>query len=234
MFLKPEDRRTRELETAILNTLRSIEEQLRLLTEALKPSQEHEDSASSNTSSDKKQAQPRPVITVHAVTQLGDADARKQEADRYGNYAFQEQTLWVQWLSFVATLLAFGAAAYYASIARQQLNTMNQTLIEAHIQNVAQQRALLGVDGNSIPLRGGAIGLRIKNQGRMAGKIVSCHMKYEQFRSNNASLVREEDKRIDSLVTPEEPFILSVTPPGMPPLAKGENLHSAGYLYRLR
>jgi acyl-CoA synthetase (NDP forming) len=51
----------------------------------------------------------------------------------------------VQWYLLWATLLAFGAAAYYALIAKQQLATINETLQEVHVQNVAQERALLSV-----------------------------------------------------------------------------------------
>ena len=51
----------------------------------------------------------------------------------------------VQWFLCLVTLLAFVAAAYYAIVSRRQLVTMNDTLKEAHIQNVAQQRAMLTV-----------------------------------------------------------------------------------------
>ncbi|MBV9679272.1 MAG: hypothetical protein JO185_23245 [Acidobacteriaceae bacterium] len=225
MLLKPEDRRARELASAVLGTLRSIEEQLRCLTEVLKPNQEHENSTSSDTSTGKKQTEPGPIITVHAITKLGDTDAKKQDADRYANNTFQQKSLFVQWCLFAATFAAFAAAAIYALIAKQQLATMTETLEEAHIQNVAQQRALLGVDGGHIALLGGKVGIRIKNQGRMVGKIVSCHMKYEQFRSNSTSLVREEDEQVNALVAPEEPLVLSFTPPQVPPLTKGERIY---------
>ena len=185
--------------------------------------QEHTNSSDNPAKDDQSLPNPRPPLKV--VVESSEADSKQHKTEYQYSYALQRETLDVQWYLFWATLLAFVAAAYYALSAKQQLDIMNQTLQEAHIQNVAQQRALLGVDGGSIPLRGGDIGIRIKNQGRMAGRIVSCHMKYEQFRSNSASLVREKDERIDSLVAPEEPFVLSFTPPEIPPLAKGERIY---------
>lgn len=216
MFLKPEDRRGRELANAILSTLRGIEEQLRFVTEALRPSRGYKDSASFNASSDEKQAQPKPMITVRAITELGDADARKRDAERNSSDSFQKASLSVQWWLFIATLLAFGAAAYYATIAKQQLATMDETLQEVHVQNFAQQRALLSVPSPPTFLEDGQLAIRVKNSGRLSAKVLRCHIAYVQKMSYGRSFLRYRDVRSDTAIPAEGFYDVGVWLPQIP------------------
>jgi len=182
--------------------------------------QQHEYGTGKQTSTAQDANKP-PLTTIRVITELDGAQEAKRNAENSKHHKLQQKALWVQVALCIATIAAFGAAAYYAVVAQG-------TLDEMHIQNVAQERAILSVDGKPIPLRGGDVGLTIRNQGRMAATVTKISMKYEQFRSNSLSLLRQKEETTRLTVTSEQPVTLSFTPPEIARISKGE-----GYYIRL-
>jgi hypothetical protein len=162
-----------------------------------------------------------PLATIRVITELDRTQDANRNTEKAKDYDLQRKALLVQVVLCAATVAAFAAAASYAVVAQKTLN-------EIHSQNVAQQRAILVVDGKPIPLRGGDVGLTIRNQGRMAATVTKISMKYEQLRSNGPSLARNKEEAPRLTVTSEQPVTLSFTPPEIAPISKGE-----GYYIRL-
>jgi hypothetical protein len=143
------ERRQREFIEAVLASLRGIEAQLHTLTAALKPIQKQEDPESATDSASEEEAFPQPSAALSIITEPSEREAKQHKAEYQKQNWLQLQALRAQRHLLAATLAAFGAAAYYAWTSKRQLNTMNETLKEAHIQNVAQQRADLDIRADS-------------------------------------------------------------------------------------
>jgi hypothetical protein len=131
------------------------------------------------------------MVVVRAITEVGDAEVRRRNTERQRTEAFQQESLSIQWLLFIATALAFGAAAYYAWTAKHQLDIMNETLKEAHIQNVAQQRADFTVNVNEAYSSSNYLAIRITNMGHVNGTLISYRTVYQQEVSYGATFNRE-------------------------------------------
>lgn len=170
-MLKPEERRTRERDEAILAALQNLYIELRSLVQLLSPYQETENPISANQSTAEQHGQPRPQATVHAVTQRSNAEISQDETDRQGTNAFQRRTLTVQWCLFTATMLAFGAAAYYAFIAKQQKDTMEGTFQQIRNQTILTRQQVVGTQAAFLRLTydfdpiNKAISISIDNEG---------------------------------------------------------------------
>jgi hypothetical protein len=81
--------------------------------------------------------------------------------------AFQRKSIAVQWCVFAAALLAFGAAGYYAWIAKQQWRAMlianEQTKTALHVT----QRAYITTGAPQLDLAKGAVYLPLSNGGHI-------------------------------------------------------------------
>ena len=93
------------------------------------PPHEHKDSVFADTPADDQRSNPRPLATIRVITQPSDAELQQRNANQQGADRFQRRSLIVQWSLFLATLSAFGAAAYYAHIAEEQTTLLRQQLI---------------------------------------------------------------------------------------------------------
>jgi len=114
------------------------------IPEGLPPEQHPESTPTQEQSSENKQSDPWPKDGLTEITNSLNALANQTAADRIPNQKFQSRSIAVQWFLFAATFLAFGAAAYYAHIARlqkdtmvSQLTTMNNTFKEVQAQSKA-------------------------------------------------------------------------------------------------
>ena len=116
MLLSPKERRARESARALLDVLQRVEGQLHSLVDLLQPIQQGEHPISPEQSTTQQYREPRPQATIRAVTELGNTDAVKQETGQKRTKAFYKNSLIVQWCLFGATLSAFGAAFWYATI----------------------------------------------------------------------------------------------------------------------
>jgi hypothetical protein len=88
------------------------------------------------------QTKPSPKTPISIIAQRSDAEIERYERDDESEKAFRRKSLFVQWALFLATLSAFGAAAWYAHIAERQAKTMDKTLAESTKQTEAAQGAL--------------------------------------------------------------------------------------------
>jgi len=150
------------------------------------------------------------------------------DTDDKKRYRLQQWGLFVQAALCIFTAFAFGAAAYYAWIAKEQLEAMTESLNEAHVQNVAQQRALLVFDGDPMSLVNGDIGMRIRNMGHMAATITSYTAAYAQSVTGKPFLYRERRIQPNTMVTPEDPAVIDIKPPVIPHVKVGDR-----YLFQI-
>jgi hypothetical protein len=142
VLLKPNERRSIErFRATCLGILVEISSQLRQLVQLLGPHEQSENSVGLSNPIEER-TQPTSRFVVRTIAEPGTAEARQREVDRKSANAFRRKSLVVQWCLFVATLLAFLAAAYYARIAKQQAEIMHETLIEVQRQTVAAEKSL--------------------------------------------------------------------------------------------
>jgi hypothetical protein len=117
-------------------SLRRIDKHLGEILQQLK------DAIRANNPPSDKHAEPRPDIPVYVVAERSNTEVGRYETDTKSDKRFQSRSLTVQWCLFTATILAFGAAAYYASIADKQRDIMKATLDESRKQTTASQSAI--------------------------------------------------------------------------------------------
>jgi hypothetical protein len=163
-MLKPEERRERELLQEILKSVRSLQRELASLVRLLDPIQHGVDFTGSDHPTADQHTQPRPQATVRVIAQRSDAEIHQHQTDRQSTNTFQRKSLTVQWFLFAATLLAFGAAGYYAYIADQQRNAMVQANRINGDALTSVQRAFITFRGIEY-LRNFAISTNAKNAG---------------------------------------------------------------------
>lgn len=136
-----------------------------------------------DTTKDGKEEPPIPSLVIaDFVKELKE----QYRTDQKNNHTFQKRSLTVQILLCWFTACAFVAAGYYACTAKQQLRTMDQT-------NVAQQRAVLRYDSAPFPLQFGGLGIKIKNEGRIAAILVKCTASYIQGVAHGPILPSRKD-----------------------------------------
>lgn len=166
---------------------------------------------------DGKNPVQRPISNDPAIN----TESNKAQSYEEKDYRLQKWGLVVQVCLCAFTALAFGAAAYYAEIARRQLNTMNVALTEAHIQNVAQQRAVLTIDSKPFWLSQGDLAIRVRNQGHMPARITVYRVRYKQITGTGA-YVRNREVKPGSTVSIEDPYVISVSLPPVPQFVNGQ------------
>ena len=129
--MKPaEMRRLTLLLNQALSELRSFRAGVDSIIRLLSPlPQDHKDAVSADTPADDQNFNPRPLATIRVITQPSDAELQQRNDSKRGADRFQRRSLIVQWSLFCATLLAFGAAAYYAHVAEEQTKLLRQQLV---------------------------------------------------------------------------------------------------------
>lgn len=157
--------------------------------------------AAKKSSENQRDIQPvwlDPILTKYKQTECD----RKTESNR--EYSVHNSMRWAGWFTFVATLLAFLAAAYYASTAKRQLGEMKKATKAA--QDAAQaasdgitfaretahldQRAWLGVDAiRGTPKLGDpfSIEIDIKNTGKTPAKKAIAITSYSPVNIKNGA-----------------------------------------------
>ncbi len=199
-----------------------IECHLEVLTKALCPIKEKEYADSPKDSADDKETVGEPRLGIRIIAQTADMDAKEHRAKYKREYALQSRMLKAQMYLLGATLLAFGAAAYYGCVASGQLNTMNQTLVETHAQTVAQARALLAIDGNPFRLESDQVAIRFINRGRTPAKILRIIVTLKQEIVGKVSF-KQNTMTPNATVAVGEPYVLGVWTPRRPPISVSEN-----------
>ena len=134
-----DERRRAERERAILAALHQIHVDIDSLVRLLYPVQQPKDPVGSHQPPAEKDAEPEPKIAIRTVTEFGDAYSEQHKSDQKGTRDFERRYIRVQWFLFGAAFLAFGAAAYYAQVARQQKDTMDKTYGEIGKQTRATE-----------------------------------------------------------------------------------------------
>jgi hypothetical protein len=92
-----------------------------------------------------------PGIIISGIKTANKDVPTFEKAQRYKEYRQQSKILCAMWVTAGVTFLAFGAAAYYACIARKQLSALNQQIEHADRNFRIEQRAWIGfsfVPGN--------------------------------------------------------------------------------------
>src|SRR5437879_4051589 len=111
---------------AILAALKDLHSDLRsLITSLGQPIEQHENAIGTDQPTADQNNNPPRSVGVRAITQPSDAEIGHRQTNEQRTQTFQDRSLAVQWSLFVATFLAFAAAAWYAHIASQQKDTMD-------------------------------------------------------------------------------------------------------------
>jgi hypothetical protein len=132
MFLKPDERRTKELGEAVVSALQGATSAIDALRQHL--IKENERRIARSDVSTRESRVPEGVDSLGNIANHLNALKEQYEADREPNQEFRNRSLFVQWGLALITFFAFLAAAYYACIARLQKDTMNGTLTEIRVQ----------------------------------------------------------------------------------------------------
>ncbi len=149
-----DDRRRREHSEDLLQALRHIQAGIDSLVKLLHPSHKSRETTGQEQTP-KEYCEGPPLATIRVIAELNDAQNRQSAAENAKHYRLQRKSLGVQVGLLVATIAAFGAAAYYALVARQQKNTMDKTLQQVIRQTeAAQVTAKAAQDANLITRRG--------------------------------------------------------------------------------
>jgi hypothetical protein len=126
-LLTPQERDEHEFRQSLLKSLNQIQGELQRLNGHLtEPIERPVSTSGSDDSGDQETAKPRPEVIIRTITESADADAAESKKNHEATRSFERRYLNVQWALFAATLAAFGAAAYYASVASRQEETMNR------------------------------------------------------------------------------------------------------------
>lgn len=138
----------------VLSALRKAAASIRESSEALKTSIDNQ------TRTYLEFHQQDRVITVKA----DEWQEKKRSADHDKDQALQKRGLWIQGFLCLFTALAFGAAAYYASVANQQRITMDRTFALSARATWLDQRPWVAVSDQTAPLAqpNGPIGITIE------------------------------------------------------------------------
>jgi hypothetical protein len=127
MSLRPDERRWR---AQISEILLAVYDELRTFVRLVSPIQPNEHPTIPTRPAADDQREPRSQATLNIYTKRTNAEMHEIEEERRSNQSFRDRSLTVQWCLFTATMLAFGAAIWYASIASGQKVTMDRTLNE--------------------------------------------------------------------------------------------------------
>jgi hypothetical protein len=128
VFLKPDERRAKELGDAVVAALRDAVSAVNSLRDELRD--ENERRIAESRVATRKDHIPEAIDILRNVVDRLDALAVGQQSESKGTKKFQGRSLTVQWWLFGATAAAFIAAAIYAGIAKLQKDTMDQTYVE--------------------------------------------------------------------------------------------------------
>jgi hypothetical protein len=131
-----------------VTTQEETRDELRSLVQSFRPPiQERIERTSQDQSTHDQGEAPPPLAVLRTISQLDPALERKRDADQEKNYRLQRWGVRVQIGLFLATLAAFGAAVWYANIARQQQGSMEGALIQAKRANDLNERLIKGTYG---------------------------------------------------------------------------------------
>lgn len=139
----------------LLRTLEGIERAIR------EPVEQHEDATSTTNPAQNHEHLPEPQTPLHVIRERPNAEITQEEANRKGTEDFQRKSLRVQWSLFAATLLAFGAAGYYACVAKNTLDEIKRQT-DAAVQGAnaatsaaasASRQAKTAEDANALTAR---------------------------------------------------------------------------------
>jgi hypothetical protein len=145
------------------------------------PIQQQEDATSSENTSD-NQAKKTTTKVISVIAEPSNTEKADRAAEQEKNYRYQRIGLRIQGALCFFTALAFGAAAYYAYVAKSQECTMASTLAEVRKQNelslqqikgtqAAMVHMLLGIGRNPYRLT-----VQASNSGHVIANKIVAHI----------------------------------------------------------
>lgn len=215
-------RRENEHSDSIAKVLTEIGYELKELKALLAQTKNAVDPIAQQQSATQNPQSPPAGELIRVIAEASDTEKAERNANERKHYSLQRKGLWIQGFLCLFTLGAFGAAWWYASIARGQLDAMDKTLADTHTQTVAQGRALLVVEGDPIRLESDQVAIRFRNRGRTAAKILRVVITLDQVIYGKRTF-KQNSIAPNVTVTVEEPSVLGIWMPKRPALPVDSN-----------